>query len=268
MVRPVGRRLKPFRVVPEAFKLDMDFNDTLLDADRAIPILTELESNPRLDIYETPIPQRDVEGNRRITEATRVKIALHYGTPKPRVVVARDVCDGFVVGGGASRVMQQGHFAGQVGMPFWLQLVGTGITAAYSLHFGAVLSHAVWPAVNCHQLFSVNLLDRNIEVRDGFAAVPTAPGLGFNLNREVVAQLRVEKPVERPEPPRLVETTWVDGRRMYVANDGQVNFMLRTAMQGKYPFFEKGVNSRLIPNDGSAAWQTLYDAARKSPVMK
>ena len=71
--------------VPESFKLDIDFNDTLRDADRAIPILTRLEKNPRIDIYETPIPQNDVEGNRRLRAATRVSIALHYGSPPPAV---------------------------------------------------------------------------------------------------------------------------------------------------------------------------------------
>ena len=77
------------KVVPEKFKIDMDFNDTLRDAERAIPILRDLEKYPQIDIYETPIPQSDVDGNRRIREATKIAIALHYGTPSPRVVVEK-----------------------------------------------------------------------------------------------------------------------------------------------------------------------------------
>ena len=34
------------KVVPESFRIDMDFNDTLLDAERGIPILTELAKYP------------------------------------------------------------------------------------------------------------------------------------------------------------------------------------------------------------------------------
>ena len=75
------------KVIPESFKIDMDFNSTLLDADRGMSIIKDLEQYPQVDIYESPIPQSDVEGNRRIREATRVNIALHYGTPKPRTVV-------------------------------------------------------------------------------------------------------------------------------------------------------------------------------------
>ena len=59
-------------VVPEAFKIDMDFNSTLLTADKGMKIIKDLEAYPQVDIYESPIPQSDVEGNRRIREATRV----------------------------------------------------------------------------------------------------------------------------------------------------------------------------------------------------
>ena len=66
--------------VPDWFKLDMDFNDTLLDADRAIPILKDLESYPQIGIYESPIFQSDIPGNVQIRKATRVPIAMHYGS--------------------------------------------------------------------------------------------------------------------------------------------------------------------------------------------
>lgn len=253
--------------VPEAFKIDMDFNDTLLDAERAIPILQEFEKYPQIDIYETPIPQRDVEGNRKIRESTRVNIALHYGTPPPKVVVEKGVCDGFVIGGGASRVMRQGAFAGEVGMPFWLQLVGTGITAAYSLHFGAVLSQARWPAVNCHQLYTETMLEQPIVVKEGFAQVPDRPGSGYDLDRDAVNRLKVNKPAERPDPARMLETTWPDGRRMVIGSHGRVNYMLNQGIRGNIPFYERGVTTRLLPNDGSSRWSDLYNRAKDEPVF-
>ena len=254
-------------VVPDEFKIDMDFNETLLDARRAIPILKQLESYPEIDIYESPIPQKDIAGNRQIRDATRVKIALHYGTPPPASVVRDGVCDGFVVGGGASRVLRQGHFAAEVDLPFWLQLVGTDITAALSLHFGGVLSHARWPAVNCHQLYRHRLLKEPIAVDRGTARVPDKPGLGFTLDRDVVEGFRVEKPKERPNPPRLVETRWRDGRRMHFSSDGGVNFVLRPAMEGKVPFYERGVTTRLWPDDGSLRWRKAAERAADGPIL-
>jgi galactonate dehydratase len=256
------------KVVPESFKIDMDFNDTLLDARRAIPILKEVEKYRHVDIYETPIFQSDIPGNQAIRKATRVAIAMHYGNPAPKEAIKHEVCDGFVIGGGASRVMRRGGVAAEADMPFWLQLVGTGITAAWSLHFGAVLSHATWPAVNCHQLYTHQLLAKPIQVRKGFAAVPTKPGLGVEIDWPTIERFRVEKPKRRPDPPRLIETRWPDGQRMLIANNGKVNFMLSVARQAKMPFFKRGVKTQLISDDGTEQWRELYQKARRGPVFE
>lgn len=258
---------KSTKVVPESFKIDMDFNDTLLDAERAIPILKELEKYPQVAIYESPIPQRDIKGNQKIREATRVAIAMHYGAPAAKVAIKNEVCDGFVIGGGASRCMERGHVAAMADMPFWLQWVGTGITAAFSLHLGGVLSHATWPAVNCHQLYTHQMLSKLIEVKEGYAKVPEEPGLGYDLDRDAIEKFRVKKPPRRPEPQRLIETRWPDGRKMYIANNGKVNFMLTLGQQGRMPFYVKSAQTRLFPNDGSEEWKSLYQKAQKDPVF-
>ena len=255
------------KALPDWFKLDMDFNDTLLDAERAIPILKQIDQFAQVGIYESPIPQSDVPGNRAIRQATRADIAMHYGTPPPMIALEKEVCDGFVIGGGASRVLRQGTVAALGDKPFWLQLVGTGITAAYSLHFAAVLSHATWPAVNCHQLFTEQMLTEPIELHEGEAKIPDRPGLGFELDRHALAQLKVAKPSRRPDPRRLVETSWPDGRKMYFASPNRVNFVLTAGQQGKIPYYERGVSTRLVPNDGSDNWRELHTKATKAPFL-
>ena len=57
-----------------------------------------------------------------------------------------------------------------------------------------------------------------------------------------------------------------DGRTLYVAS-GDVNFALRPAMQGKTPFFERGVTTRLWPDDGSARFRELFERARGNPIL-
>lgn len=249
------------KVVPDNFKIDMDFNDTLRTAERGLPILMKMAEYPQVDIYESPIPQGDVEGNRQIVDATRVNVAMHYGNPSPRTVVESGCCDGFVVGGSAARTVTAGHFCDQVEMPFWLQLVGAGMTAAYSLHFGGALKQARWPAVNCHQLFKQDLLTEPIVVKDGHSTVPDKPGIGYEVDRDLVQKLKVAKPAGRPKPPRLVETTWADGRRMYTASGDRVNFLLEAANRDLFPYYAKGADSRLLPDDGSARWRMLYQAS-------
>lgn len=249
------------QVVPAEFKIDMDFNDTLLDAPRGIPILKQFEHYPQVDIWETPIPQADLKGNQQIVADMKAKVAMHYGNPEPLAVFQEKACDGFVLGGSARTLMEANAACRLANLPFWLQLTGTGITAAWSLHFGGVLSQALWPAVNCHQLYTHTLLTEPIVVKNGKAKVPDRPGLGFELDQDALAKFRTDKPAERPDPPRLIETTWPDGRRMYLGSHGVLNFILKQANLGNIPYFERGVTTRLVPNDGSSKWKELYDKA-------
>ena len=131
------------------------------------------------------------------------------------------------------------------------------------MHHG-VLQQARWPAVNCHQLFEKDLLAKPIKVAKGHANVPDAAGIGYEIDWDLVNRLTVQKPESRPEPERLIETTWASGRRMYTASNGKVNFMLTAGQRGQYPYFEKGADSRLVPDDGSARWKQLYQQARVS----
>lgn len=255
------------RVVPDDFHVTLDFNDTLLDAERGIPILKELAAFPQTTIWETPIFQDDIAGNQAIRKATRVPVAMHYGTPDAIVALKNEICDGFVIGGGASRIRHRGTVAAMANKPFWLQIVGTGITATWSKHFGAVMSHATWPAVNCHQLYQHQLLTEPIRVDNGRSAIPGGPGLGCEIDWDAVEKYRVRKPARRPDPPRLIQTTWPDGRTMYIANNGHVNFMLTIGQEGRMPYFERGVATKLFPDDGSLRWKELYAAARKGPVL-
>ena len=89
--------------------------------------------------------------------------------------------------------------------------------------------------------------------------------VSVDIDRDMIERYRVDKPQARPEPRRLIETSWPDGRRMYIANNGKVNFMLTEGQRGTIPYFERGVDTRLVPNDGSAKWKELYAAARKGP---
>ena len=250
------------KVVPEDFHIDLDFNATLLDADHAIPILRQLETTYRnFAICEGPID--DIEDSKRLREAVEVPISHHAGALGDQLPA--DYCDGFVLAGGASSIVRQGIVCGAFDKPFWLQQVGSGLTAAFSMHLAAVLSHATWPAVNCHQLYEDDLLATPIEVRDGTAPIPDAPGLGVEIDEDVLASRRLPEPYEGFNPPRLIEVAWPNGAKFYYSSGNQ---LWRDAQAGNMPVFIAGVKTQIVANDGSARWRDLHQRASEAPVRK
>lgn len=251
--------------LPAYFNLDMDFNAMLIDAGNASRLLPEIEKHSHVKLYESPIPQEDVEGSKIIRGKTRVSIAMHYGSPPILTALREDVCDGFVIGGGATRVTRDGTIAGMANKPFFLQLVGTGITSTFAIHLGAVLSHARWPSVNCHQLYTHHMVKPAIAVSNGLAPVPEAPGLGVELDEEAVEKFRLpEMPAKPyPAPGLLLAIRWPSGATSYYTHTQQY---WDDFSAGRLPIFPSGVYLENVANDGSAEWKDLQERATKAPV--
>ena len=248
------------KTLPPHFKIDFDFNSLLLDSSRGARYLVEIEKYPQVAIYESPIPQSDVAGNKYLRTQTRVPIAMHYGSPPIMTALKEEVCDAFVIGGGAARVTENAAVAAAADKPFWLQLVGTGVTATWALHLGAVLSHARWPAVNCHQLYTHQMIRPAMKVENGAAAVPEAPGLGVELDEEAVARFRIEplKQEPYPAPNLLIAIRWPSGATSYYAHARQYR---DDFLGGRLPLFPKGVYLERITDDGSKEWKGLQARA-------
>jgi len=251
--------------LPDHFKIDFDFNWTLLDTARAIRYCTALEKYRHIAIWETPIPQGDVEGNKLLRKRTTIPIAHHFGNPPIMTALREEVCDGFVIWGGATRMMNDATVAGAAAKPCWLQQVGTGITATFSLHMGAVLSHARWPAVNCHQIYTSPMVTPAMRVENGTAAVPERPGLGVDLDEDAVERFRVEPLKERPypHPGQLLAIRWPTGATSYYTHNHQYFDSFRA---GKLPLYPRGVYLESIPDNGSREWMELQARAKKKAI--
>lgn len=250
--------------LPNWFELDLDFNGFLVDTARATRVIREIEKYKNVAILESPIPQHDVVGMKRLRQATSLPIAMHYGSPRFQTAVSEDLCDGFVVGGGASAVLRHGAALAEADKIFWLQLVGTGITAAWSVQLAAVLTHARWPSVNCHQLFENELVQPAMQVLDGFTKVPDAPGLGVALDRDAVEQLGIEKKEKPyPHPDLLIAIRWPSGGSSYYAHARQywVDFE-----EGRLPLFVPGVCLELVDDDRTPEWRDLADRVADGAV--
>lgn len=251
-------------VSPPDYKLDADWNGLLLTAGNAKPVLAELDRYERVSIYETPIPHEDVEGYRQLRAQTRHPIAVHFEEQRFSEAMKREWCDGFVVSGGISRVVRQGVLAGQFNKPFWLQLVGPGLTTTLSAHLGAVLPHAQWPAVNCLNIYSDDLLAEPLQISNGGVRVPEGPGLGVSIDESALDRFRMQPPYDLPYPRHVMSVVWPSGRVVHYTTMRQC---WEDFQRGNQPAQERGVNLEVHPDDGSAAWTELYERALKGPVL-
>ena len=249
-------------VTPPHFKIDMDWNQMLINASNAAPVLAELDKQERVALYESPIFQRDTEGQRLLRRKTQKAIALHFGDPPFPVAVRDEVCDGFVIGGGVARVLREGALAAQFDKPFFLQIVGAGITTALSIQLGAVLTHAQWPAVNCLNNYADDLIVHPLQVTEGYAHVPDAPGLGIEVDEAALTKYKMEPPYEIPRAQLLLSVAWPGNRVRHYANIQQC---WTDAFAGNIPVQDRGARMHVRRDDGSAGWTEMHTRATAAP---
>lgn len=228
--------------VPADYKLDIDFNGFLLTADNAIPVLQRLDKHPNVAIYESPFYLgTDIEGAARLQEAVEKRIVEHYNES---CLHAR-CCGGFVVGGSVNSLLRTNALCASFGQPFWLQMVGTGITTAYCVHLGAVLSQAELPAITCHELWESDLLENRLEVVEGTIHVPDSPGLGVSVDEDALATYQVDK--SAPTPQQLFHQTDYTCRVHIPNADGGETVHDFSGEGEYYPAFSEGKYPGFVP---------------------
>ena len=158
--------------------------------------------------------------------------------------------------------------------PFWLQLVGAGLTTAFAVHLGSVLTHAQLPYITCSELWKKDLLKRRLPVKDGFIRVPDGPGLGVEVDEKTVEQYRVDEREPTPKQvyrsrKRILRVVWPAGPRIKrvreFTDEGEYQ---KEFYNGSIPGFQTGVHLDVEEDDGSAAFRREHAriAARETTV--
>ena len=273
---------------PADFRVDIDWNDMLLSAAYAVPVLRELDAHPRTALYEGPIPQRDVEGYRQLRAKVAKPLAIHFGLPPFPTAVHEEMCDGFVVFGGVAEVLRQGVLCAAFEKPFFLQQIGAGLTTAMLAHLGAVLTHARWPAITALNHYADDLLAEPLTIRGGCVRVPEGPGLGVAVDEDALERYRADPPYRLPERRHVLTVSWPGGRRVHFAHmtrpspsasspyshlqygegsrAGSGRQCWEDFLAGNHPVQERGVRLDVWKEDGSAEWSRLYERAERGPV--
>lgn len=272
------------------YRIDLDWNDMLLNVGNAARVLQELDTYERVAIYEGPIPQRDIEGWKQLRRKTNRPLAQHFGLPPFPISAREEVCDGYVLSGGISGILRDAGLAAAFEKPFWLQMVGTGLISALAAHLAAVLPMAQWPMITCMNNYSDDLLTRPLEIRHGLITAPDGPGLGVEVDEAALERYRMEPPYVLPERRHILSVVWPNGKvvhyahmHMAVTDQSRAHFShlyyaehdytygrmqcWEDFLAGNHPVQERGVQLEVWVDDGSPEWTALYRRAEAGPVL-
>ncbi len=178
----------------------------MVDANYAWDVPTAIKMGRKMekyDIYwfEEPVSPDDVNGSAQVASALDIPIAGYetcsYGRYSFRDYIEKRaiffVQPDIAWSGGISECLKIAHLASAFDLPVAPHIHGSAVSVAASLHFmGAIpnasLAETVFPS---HPLME-ELVRNPFKVdRDGFITIPDSPGLGVELNPDVVKKYRV-----------------------------------------------------------------------------
>ena len=156
----------------------------------------------QMNIYwlEEPLPAEDYEGYRRLTESTTMRIATGE-EESGRLAFARLINESHVDiiqpdisrCGGLTEAKKIASMAADNNIMMVPHAFKTGILVAASIHLIAATPDVPFLEFSVTEsAIRKELLDKPFVQKDGFVMVPTAPGLGIELNPEVIRKYGVD----------------------------------------------------------------------------
>ena len=178
-------------VAPEDYAVTVDANQTFGTVERALAAGHELKKYPQVHCLESPIPQGDIDGYRRLKEELGLKLAHHMGAPDPVDALYSGVYDYFILGIRVASTVRKAAIAGARDKPFWMQATDSDISTLFMLHLAAAIPNATLAHVSTQHLNEAPLLLDPLVVTDGEVPIPERPGLGSALNMDAIERYRV-----------------------------------------------------------------------------
>jgi D-galactarolactone cycloisomerase len=263
-------------VAPKGFRLWLDFNGHLREARLAVPILKALAQFDCVGGFESPIPQRDVEGYQIIRRAVDRPIVGHYGGGCCHVVSDRSfdngvpgtvqlreqMFDGFVLGGAdVDGLRSLAGVAHEFRKPFWIQTVGTALRAAWIAHLASTCDAALLSHLSAHDLWIRDVASAP-NVVDGWMPAPNGPGLGVSPDPTAIETLRSAPPSLTVR--RISTVVYPSGVRWHFADEQQRH---EAFYFGHLPGFVPGIRLEVREDDGSADFADLFARCQAAPVV-
>ena len=184
------------------YTVGVDPNTEFRRPHTAARLAAELEPFGTVSVLEDPVLKDHLDWYRLLREKTYIPVALHVGAPQGHrpcqagtvLAALKAECIDYVnLGGSAQEVKRAAAVAEAGDVPCWVQMGGVclGVLAAYSVHVQCTIPNATLP---CDELPFVrvdDVLGGSLVLEKGHFRVPEGPGLGVELDMEVVEKYRV-----------------------------------------------------------------------------
>jgi L-alanine-DL-glutamate epimerase-like enolase superfamily enzyme len=160
----------------------------------AAQLASELEPFATVANFENPIWKYHLDWYRLLREKTSIPLAMHLHEPADVLAALKaECCDQFNLSGRPQRVLQTAALAEAADIPCWTQMGGLclGILAAYSVHVQATIPNAILPCDELPFIREADFLGGSLVLRNGHFQVPEGPGLGVELDMDMVNRHRV-----------------------------------------------------------------------------
>jgi len=187
---PVVKAVEAIREVAPDLKITVDFNAHHKDVKEFLPIGKGLDAIGNVMVIEDPIEKKVLGPYNELRKQLKTPIALHIGGAKGMIdAIKADACAMFNTGPSPSMqsFVANCYLARGAGILCWH---GSGHEMGI---LDAVMVHSVAAAPNCTLPSDIlsyqrvdDLLVKPIEIRDSYAIVPDASGLGVELDEDAV----------------------------------------------------------------------------------
>ena len=184
-------RVRASLEVAPHLRMVLDFNERLYNLNNALDLARRLDG---LDVVlEDPLPKTNLNEYRRLKGETSVLVAPHFQNPRQIIdAVHLEAVDAFNVAPSDWDFLDMARIAASGDIPVWqASNVDLGIFDAFRLHASAAAPNCTFGSDLCGNFVHEHSLLKEPLVQDGYAIVPTGPGLGVELDEDAVARYAI-----------------------------------------------------------------------------
>ena len=199
-VKPLAKEIAIAHAVREALPetpLCADANCGLTLA--AARTYVEKTRKARLMFVEQPLAYDDIEGLRKLTRATKVPIGIDEGIHSFADITASaragagGVSLKLIKLGGIGAAIEAGKLCQRLGLSVNIaaKIAESSISSAAALHLACAVPKADWGVSLTHFYLAEDIVRRPLRLANGIVALPSAPGLGVEVDEGAVERFRV-----------------------------------------------------------------------------